>query len=159
MSPHVLTRRLPVAVLASLAVNGCRPAVPVAVPAPSPRPPAALRCEPRRAQVDDTLQLVLSASLGGEMAIVNPDGVFYQLVNENPTPEMGPQLMTAAALREVREIRLAIATLQGLPYVYRAQAAEPVFHREGTYRIRISERLNTDDGTPVAECTVRFRGR
>ena len=147
-----------VATLAAvLALTGCR--APAAMPDDGlpPLQISTLNCRPRTLSPGDTLIIRLPRPVGGELSIENPDGVFFQLVNENPATDMGPQLMSAAALRNTRELRLPLAEIVGLPYVYGARQTERVFNAPGDYRVRISERLNTDDGTPVAQCSVRLR--
>ncbi len=120
-------------------------------------PLPALQCRPSVLSPTDTLVISISGPAGGEMSIESPRGVFFQLVSESPQPNMGPQLMTASELRAARELRLSIEGLRGLPYVYGATQSESVFGVPGEYRVRISERLNTDDGTPVAACVVSLR--
>lgn len=144
------------AVLSAAILASCRPPAPVR-PAPAPRAAYTLVCAPRVLTVRDTLVIALPAPGGKELSIEDPRGVFYQLVMEQPSREAGPQLMTSAELEAARELRLAVAALVALPYVYRAQAPERVFRTAGNYRIRLAERLNTDDGTPVADCVVRYQ--
>lgn len=146
------------AVLAAVLLASCRPSAPGGpVPAPTPRPAYTLTCTPRVLSARDTLVIALPTQGGKELSIEDPRGVFYQLVMTQPSPEAGPQLMTSAELEAARELRLPVAALEGLPYVYRAQTTERVFKVAGNYRIRVAERLNTDDGTPVADCVVRFQ--
>jgi hypothetical protein len=118
-----------------------------------------LVCRPATLTATDTLRITVPPALAGELSIENPRGDFFQLVNRAPTPEMGPQLMTSAALRRQKTLRIPIGSVQGTPYVYGATAAVLVFREPGVYRIRMAKQLNTDDEAPIGMCVVRFRGR
>ena len=114
-----------------------------------------MRCAPRVLTARDTLRITFAGAHGGELSIENPQHVVFYLVSVDPTPEHGPQLMTADALQRARVVRLAGASLRALPYVYGASDTVAVFQQRGTYRVRVAERLQTDDGTPVQTCVVR----
>lgn len=126
---------------------------------PGPIPTVALRCVPATLGPRDTLEIALPVGMARELSIEAPDSTFFQLVNREPLADMGPQLMRSDSLFAARRLRLVLDSLVGLPYVYQARDVVPVFVAPGRYRVRISERLNTDDGTPVAICDLQFRGR
>lgn len=128
--------------------------------APAPALELRLSCAPSAITDGDTLVVTLSDRLtNAEMSIESPDGTFFQIVAKNPTPHFGPQLMSSSALQSTRSLRLAVSSLTALPFVYRASETRRVFAEPGVYRLRIGERLNTDDGTPVSACTVRYTRR
>ena len=153
------TTRHSVALLALACVAaGCRPPQVDGDGAMAPLAALRLSCLPTAITDGDTLVVRLSDRLiNAEMSIESPDGTFFQVVAEHPTPESGPQLMSSDSLRSTRTLRLAVSSLTALPFVYQARETRRVFAEPGVYRLRIAERLNTDDGTPISTCTVRYR--
>lgn len=154
-------RPLPTAVLLALALPlaACRGARNGADVEPGPISTLAMRCVPGTPGLDDTVEIALPEGMARELSIEAPDGTFFQLVNRDPLPDMGPQLLASDSLFAARRLQLTLRDLVGLPYVYQARDVVPIFVAKGRYRIRVAERLNTDDGTPVAVCELQFRGR
>jgi hypothetical protein len=146
------------ALLAALAASAaaCRRGggAPVAaVPAPAA---GTLRCTPDRVGPADTITLTMGVPHGRELSVESPAGEFFMLVLAEPRPDDGPMLMPAERFRAAAAVRLPVASLRAKPYVAGRDTAERVFARPGAYRFRVAEVLNTDDGTPVRQCTVRL---
>jgi len=119
-----------------------------------------MRCSPEILDPMGTLTLAMPVPHGRELSIQNPAGDFFMLVLTNPQPSDGPMLMPADTFRTLREVRLPVASLRAKPFVAGRDTAEKVFSSLGQYRVHVAEVLNTDDGTPVATCTVyRYPGR
>ena len=150
-------RRCRAALVAALVLaTACRPMTP-----PGGAPVRnALRCVPETLGAVGTLTLVMPVPHGRELSIQNPAGDFFMLVLTNPQATDGPMLMSADAFRTMGEVRLPVESLRAKPFVAGRDSAELVFSRLGEYRVHVGEVLNTDDGTPVATCTVyRYPGR
>lgn len=137
-----------------LATTGCAPRINSDLP---PIPVSALECRPGTVRSGDTLTVDVPQRFARELSIESPRGVFFNLVSVSEDPANGPPLMSSDSLQALRQLRLSVAGLSGRPYVYGATGVERIFSVAGTYRIRMSERLGTDDGTPVATCEARFR--
>jgi hypothetical protein len=145
------------AVLAAAVLLGaCRPGGPPAAGGPAPLP-GMLRCSPTRLAATDTLTLAMSVPHGRELSIETPAGDFFNLVLTEPLASDGPMLMPAETFRVRPAVRLPVGSLRGKPFVAGRDSLERVFAGPGAYRLRMAEVLNTDDGTPVATCVVRFR--
>lgn len=145
-------RHISVLLALAIGLGACRS------PAGGPSPmPGALRCSPTRLGPADTLTLAMAVPHGRELSIQNPAGEFFNLVLADPQPADGPMLMPADTFRALPAVRLPVASLRAKPFEFGRDSAERVFARPGPYRVRMAEVLNTDDGTPVATCTVQLR--
>ena len=142
------------ALSALVATMACAPRITSDLP---PIPVSALECRPGTVRSGDTLTIAVPQRFARELSIESPRGVFFNLVSVNADAASGPRLMSPDSLQSLRQLRLSVADLSGRPYVYGATGVQRIFSVAGTYRIHMSERLGTDDGTPVATCEVRFR--
>lgn len=118
----------------------------------------ALRCSPRSLRPADTLTLSMNVPHGSYLVVVDPTGTMFYLVHPfaaNP-PTHGPSLVSGERFRVMTSYRVP-ASVRAKPFVYGRDAIEPVFTREGAYRVQMGESMSTDFGSPPAECIVGYR--
>ncbi|MBA2340647.1 MAG: hypothetical protein H0V88_09640 [Pyrinomonadaceae bacterium] len=107
-------------------------------------------CSPRKLWRGDTLLLTMSVPHGRDLAVVSPDGKFFWLRSWEPeNREVTAQWF---AFENVRRLRLATNEVAGITNDNKGL----IFTKTGWYRIRLSDNLETDDGTPVYECKVYY---
>ncbi|HEY0100514.1 MAG TPA: hypothetical protein VGB76_16330 [Pyrinomonadaceae bacterium] len=116
-----------------------------------------LGCAPRKLFRGDSLRLTMSVPHGGDLAIVAPgDGYFLLSFWQPDKTDARQSLFDWEAFKSRRQLTLDTARLKAKPWVAGRDEPEPVFSRTGWYRVRLSENLETDDGTPVSECRVYY---
>lgn len=120
-----------------------------------------LKCTPQRLFRGDTLTLNMSVPHGRQMAIIQPGGTFFFVVYApQGKPTAARSLMDMKEFRNRRQLTLATETAKATPYEYgRDDRNELIFTKTGWYEVRVSENLQTDDGTPVAKCRVHYTHR
>ncbi|MDX1618966.1 MAG: hypothetical protein R3224_09280 [Balneolaceae bacterium] len=118
-----------------------------------------LDCQPDTLDESTVLRLTMPVPHGGDLGIIDPEGTYYFAFRDGKAePEMTPQPdFLYFEKQPVFEINPSAFRL--LPYVYGAEDAVRVFREPGTYRIRLSQNLETDDGTKVHECRVLYRSK
>jgi hypothetical protein len=60
------------------------------------------------------------------------------------------------AFKELESLALVTNQAKATPWIFGRNDNELVFTTTGTYLIKMSENLETDDGTPVYQCEVFF---
>lgn len=118
---------------------------------------ARLSCAPRKLFRGDSLRLTMSAPHGGDLAVVAPGGDYFLLSFWQPDKTDAWQpIFDWEAFKRMRQLTLDTARLKTKPYIAGRDEPESVFTKTGWYRVRLSENLATDDGTPVSECRVYY---
>jgi len=116
-----------------------------------------LSCAPRKLFRGDSLRLNMSVPHGGDLAVIAPGGDYFFLSFWQPDKTDARQsLFDWEAFKSRRQLTLDTARLKTKPYIAGRDEPELVFNRTGWYRVRLSENLETDDGTPVSECRVYY---
>ena len=118
---------------------------------------AKLTCSPSKLFRGDTLSLDMAVPHGGDLAVRAPDGtdffVVYQAHDEGPG---AASLMDPDKFMKVGQLELVTDKTKARPWVYGRDKNELIFTRSGWYSVRLSENLQTDDGTPVYQCRVYY---
>ncbi len=119
-----------------------------------------LRCAPQKLFRGDTLTLEMATPHGGMLAVRAPDGTDFFVVYEphNEGPASRP-LMDAEKFMKLGQLKLVTDQTKAKPWVYGRDKNELIFTRTGWYAVRLSENLETDDGTPVYQCRVYYQHR
>ena len=65
-------------------------------------------------------------------------------------------LMDPDKFMKVGQLELITDKTKARPWVYGRDKNELIFTRSGWYSVRLSENLQTDDGTPVYQCRVYY---
>lgn len=116
-----------------------------------------LSCAPQKLFRGDSLRLTMSVPHGGDLAVVAPGGDYFFLSFWQPDKTDARQpLFDWEAFKSRRQLTLDTARLKTKPYIAGRDEPELVFTKTGWYRVRLSENLETDDGTPVSECRVYY---
>lgn len=116
-----------------------------------------LSCAPRKVFRGDSLRLTMSVPHGGDLAVIAPGGDYFFLSFWQPDKTDAQQpIFDWEAFKSRRQLALDTARLKTKPYIAGRDEPELVFTRTGWYRVRLSENLATDDGTPVSECRVYY---
>ncbi|HLL73372.1 MAG TPA: hypothetical protein VK363_18175 [Pyrinomonadaceae bacterium] len=103
------------------------------------------------------MRLNMSVPHGGDLAVIAPGGDYFFLSFWQPDKTDARQsLFDWEAFKSRRQLTLDTARLKTKPYIAGRDEPELVFNRTGWYRVRLSENLETDDGTPVSECRVYY---
>ena len=111
-----------------------------------------LSCSPRVLRPNDTLTLSLGPRHGSELAINRMrDKVSFFLVVGGPPDNMTP-LMTTDEFSHAKEVKIS-ARAEALPWVSGSKKA-PIFTKSGTYRIQVSNNLESEDGGYY--CNVQY---
>ena len=118
---------------------------------------AKLTCSPPKLFRGDTLSLEMAVPHGGDLAVRAPDGtdffVVYQAHDEGPG---AAPLMDPDKFMKVGQLELITDKTKARPWVYGRDKNELIFTRSGWYSVRLSENLQTDDGTPLYQCRVYY---
>ena len=117
--------------------------------------PADFSCSPSIVGPADVLVIRKNSSDLKELMVKQPKSAApHMLVVGSPEPGTR-MLMSTDAFSRAREVRIAVATLTGLPWSYGA-VQEKVFTRPGRYRFRAADALESDAGDSL-ECQVEYR--
>lgn len=116
-----------------------------------------LSCAPRKIFRGDSLKLKMSVPHGGDLAIVAPGGDYFLISFWQPDKTAARQpLFDWEEFKSKRQLVFDTSRLKVQPWMAGRDENEPVFTKTGWYRVRLSENLETDDGTPVSECRVYY---
>jgi hypothetical protein len=114
-----------------------------------------LACQPRAVTGVDTLVLSMQTPHGGDMGVTSPDNTFSWLVRDGEN--IGNVLDASMDFRLLTRLRLPVEEASALPAVYGVDKPKRLFREAGMYTFHLSEELETDHGTSVAECEVAYR--
>jgi len=114
-----------------------------------------LACQPQLVTKSDTLVLSMQASHGGDLGVTGPDSTFYWVVRD--WKDLGDVLNASEEFRGLTRLRLPVEDASALPAVYGVDKPKRLFRKAGTYTFHLSEELETNSGTPVAECKVEYQ--
>lgn len=114
-----------------------------------------LACQPRAVTEVDTLVLSMQTPHGGDMGVTSPDNTFSWLVRDGEN--IGNVLDASMDFRLLTRLRLPVEEASALPAVYGVDKPKRLFREAGMYTFHLSEELETDHGTSVAECEVAYR--
>ena len=92
---------------------------------------------------------------GGDLSVTDPAGTFFFLVRGGQSQT--PSLAVPGDFAEVESVELDVEGAMATPYVYGDSTSALLFEQAGVYRFRLSENLETDDGTPNGECSVAYQ--
>jgi hypothetical protein len=94
---------------------------------------------------------------GGDLAVRAPDGTDFFVVYQAHDEGTGAApLMDPDEFIKVGQLELITDKTKARPWVYGRDKNELIFTRSGWYSVRLSENLQTDDGTPVYQCRVYY---
>ena len=117
--------------------------------------PEMLLCEPRELTLGQELTLRLGKQHPSELAITrDADGKYFFLVSKSDALT-SPQLMTAPAFKTTRDVVLP-GRLQAITGTY-GERPTVVFDRVGTYRVLLSNALESEEGGFFCEVKVVAR--
>jgi len=122
---------------------------------PPQAPVDTLACQPQVVTKSDTLVLSMQASHGGDLGVTGPDSTFYWVVRD--WKDLGDVLNASEEFRGLTRLRLPVEDASALPAVYGVDKPKRLFRKAGTYTFHLSEELETNSGTPVAECKVEYQ--
>lgn len=118
---------------------------------------AKLKCGPQRLFRGDTLTLDMATPHGGDLAVRAPDGTdFFVVYIENEEGPGAGSMMDPDKFMKMSQLRLVTDKTKAKPWVYGRDKNELIFMRTGWYQVRLSENLQTDDGTSVYTCRVHY---
>ena len=111
-----------------------------------------LKCAPDTLRQGDTLSLVMPVPHGQELAVLNPSGKWFYLIQRN----------LSAAHRVIRSDSFRTIATFRIPADVRALVAgggtlEPVFADSGKYHIFMGEQLSSNKGETIAGCMFTFK--
>lgn len=116
-----------------------------------------LRCAPRKIFRGDSLKLTMAVPHGGDLAIIAPGGDYFLISFWQPDKTSARQpLFDWEEFKSRKQLAFDTSRLKVQPWVAGRDEKELVFNKTGWYRVRLSENLETDDGTPVSECRVYY---
>jgi hypothetical protein len=116
-----------------------------------------LSCAPRKIFRGDSLKLKMSVPHGGDLAIIAPGGDYFLISFWQPDKTAARQpLFDWEEFKSKRQLTFDTSRLKVQPWMAGRDENELVFTKTGWYRVRLSENLETDDGTPVSECRVYY---
>jgi hypothetical protein len=73
-----------------------------------------------------------------------------------PDPSTPQPVVDKASFAKMREMRLPVATAQGIPWIAGKSSSEVIFQRPGTYEVILTAVLESEDVTPTYRCRVAF---
>ena len=116
--------------------------------------PKVLSCSPTTLKAGDSLKLVLGPGHGKELAIQGPrrEQIYFLVVTEPPKDD--PQLMSTSSFKEAKSVDIP-TSIQARPWVADGKI-EKVFSTPGTYRVTVSETLESEVGGFI--CRIRYIG-
>lgn len=121
---------------------------------------ARLKCSPQKLLRGDILTLDMATPHGGDLAVRAPDGTDFLIVYvENDEGPGAGSLMNPKEFINLSQLKLFTDKSKARPWVYGRDKNELIFTRPGWYQVRLSENLQTDDGTPVYQCRVYYSNK
>lgn len=105
----------------------------------------------------DTLTIRFRVPHPTDLAVFDPDDKFFFVVYDG-VMEGGPPLVPPGQFARMDRLQLLPGVTANI-WTAGVKEPQPIFTRAGTYELRLSEELETDDGTPVETETVYYTGR
>jgi hypothetical protein len=116
---------------------------------------ASLSCSPDVVGSGEFVTLAMGVPHGGDLSATDPSGTYYFLVRGGQS--LTGSIKTGSDFAILERIELEVEGAMATPYVHGDPLASLLFDQSGMYRFRLSENLETDDGTPYGECIVEYR--
>ena len=114
-----------------------------------------LACTPATVTSGEFVTLSMESPHGGDLSVTDPAGTFFFLVRGGQSQTQS--LTLSGDFAEVESVELDVEGAMATPYVYGDSTAVLLFEQAGAYQFRLSENLETDDGTPSGECSVAYQ--
>ena len=119
-----------------------------------------LKCSPQKLFRGDILLLDMLTPHGGNLAVRTPDGTdFFVVYDPHEESAAARPLIDPEEFMKLAQLKLVTDKTKAKPWVYGRDKNELIFTRTGWYAVRLSENLETDDGTPVYQCRVYYLHR
>jgi hypothetical protein len=103
----------------------------------------------------DTLSIKFKTPHFKDLAIATPDDKFFFVVSANNDPAQ-PSLVDWDTFAHLANLEIITDRTKANPWDARIKENQLIFTKTGRYEIRLSENLETDDGTPVEIATVYY---
>ena len=119
-----------------------------------------LICSPKTLQIGDTVTLRMPTPHGGYLAVINPEGAFYFVVD--PLVDSRPvhySFVRSEDFKNMATLRLPTSVRAPARVYGRDSTLESVFGKAGEYEIRVGENLESDYATPPSNCKVSVSAR
>jgi hypothetical protein len=117
------------------------------------------KCSPDTVWLGDTLTLKMSVPHGGDLGMTTPQKEFYFLVQRAETESPPRSILPSEQFETLRELKIITDKTKMWLYVAGSTENQIAFSRTGKYTFRLSDNLETDDGTPVFKCSVYYINR
>ncbi len=91
------------------------------------------------------------------LGIVDPDGKFFYVVfpAENAVGKLTP-LVTSEQFVSMKSLKINTQTFKADPYIYGVLENQPVFQKQGVYRVVLGEDLHTDDESGLTVLRIHY---
>jgi len=106
----------------------------------------------------DTLKIKFKTPHPKDLGIITPSGKFYFLIYMGSDPKK-PSLVDSWAFEKMDYLEIVTDKTEANPWDASEQANKLIFSELGLYEVRLSENLETDDGTPVEVEQVYYGAR
>lgn len=144
----------------SIDMAGCNlpPDAPVFVPPPDTSPvlSVGLTCTPDTLRQGDTLSLVMPVPHGQQLALTQPDGTWFYLIQPGPLTPPNYSAVPSDSFRTMSTYRIP-TNFRWRPFVSGRDTLEAVFAEPGKYTVFMGEQLASDHAPPFAKCQVTFK--
>ena len=114
-----------------------------------------LQCTPRLFTQRDTLTLRMENPHGDYLTVTQPNGTMFYLAYPDPNEPPDYLLVPSETFKRMPSIRFR-ADVRARPAVYGRDALESVFDKPGNYVLTIGSNLETERGSDIYKCTIRF---
>jgi hypothetical protein len=104
----------------------------------------------------DTLKLEFKTPHPKDLAIMTPDGSFFFLVYAHDNKGGTKSLMDWNTFDNIDQLYIITDKTKADPWDARINENQIIFTKTGSYEIRMSENLETDDGTPMETKTIYY---
>ncbi|MFH0802822.1 MAG: hypothetical protein V2A78_10625 [bacterium] len=118
---------------------------------------AKITCFPKTLYQGDMLTLKMETLHGGYLGICTPDGKFFFVVCPHPGDGRN-SLVPSEEFTNMSELKIITNVTKAALWEY-GHGMELIFTKSGNYEILLSDNLETDDGTPVYKCNVKYIDR
>jgi hypothetical protein len=106
--------------------------------------------------MNDKLSLTMAAPHGSDLMIIRPDGGRYWVVWwASPNDTLKP-MVSYKEFGDMNVWTVPARAVLGTRSISGVTPLQPVFSMPGTYTVRLSKNLESDDGTPVHTCRVSY---
>ena len=116
---------------------------------------AGLQCAPRVFTQRDTLTLRMENPHGDYLTATRPDGTMFYLSYPDPNEPPDYLLVPSETFKRMPSIRFR-ADVKARPAVYGRDALETVFDKPGNYVLTMGSNLETERGSDIYKCTIRY---